>query len=92
MSVVTGSKLVITDSGGLQEETTYLDIPCLTLRDNTERPVTITLGTNRLVDTSTLGAALEESLNGNGKESSVPPFWDGKTAQRAVEALRRRLA
>ena len=92
MNLVTGARLVITDSGGLQEETTYLGIPCLTLRDNTERPVTITLGTNRLVDTSTLGAALEESLNGNAKESSVPPFWDGKTAVRAVEALRRRLA
>jgi UDP-N-acetylglucosamine 2-epimerase (non-hydrolysing) len=91
MNLVTGARLVITDSGGLQEETTYLGIPCLTLRDNTERPVTITMGTNRLVDSGTLGTALDEALDGSGKEGSVPPFWDGKAAERAVEALRRRL-
>ena len=91
MNLVTGAKLVITDSGGLQEETTYLGIPCLTLRDNTERPITVELGTNRLVDAESLGAALDEALSGNWQKGAVPPCWDGKTAGRAVAALKRRL-
>ena len=91
MNLVTGSQLVITDSGGLQEETTYLGIPCLTLRENTERPITVELGTNRLVDAGSLRAALEEALGGDWQKGSVPPYWDGKTAQRAVAALRQRL-
>lgn len=91
MNLVTGAKAVITDSGGLQEETTYLGIPCLTLRDNTERPVTVTLGTNELLTAETLGERLQEVLDGNWKTGSVPPLWDGQTASRAVENLKRRV-
>lgn len=82
--------LVITDSGGLQEETTYLGIPCVTLRPNTERPVTVTHGTNRLVDTQreAITSAVRSAPtlgNGNGK---VPPLWDGQAAERIVAVLR----
>lgn len=88
MNVVTGAKMVITDSGGLQEETTYLDIPCLTLRENTERPITITQGTNRLVRAAELHKSINEVLDGNWPNGVCPPLWDGKTALRAVECLR----
>jgi len=91
MSVVTGARLVITDSGGLQEETTYLNIPCLTLRENTERPVTITQGTNRLVRADNLAANLTQVLSGDWPSGVCPLLWDGKTAARAVEFLRKRL-
>ena len=90
MNVVTGAKLVITDSGGLQEETTYLDIPCLTLRENTERPITVSQGTNRLVNANNMAENLQAVLSGDWQEGSCPPFWDGKTAARAVAALKRR--
>jgi len=90
MNVVTGAKVVITDSGGLQEETTYLGIPCLTMRENTERPITITMGTNKLVDATTLAENLQKVLAGDWPKGECPPLWDGKTAQRAVECLRRR--
>jgi len=88
MSLVTGARVVITDSGGLQEETTYLGIPCLTLRENTERPITCSLGTNELVDANSLGANLRSVLTDNWKEGERPPLWDGRTAARAVECLR----
>jgi UDP-N-acetylglucosamine 2-epimerase (non-hydrolysing) len=91
MNVVTGAKLVITDSGGLQEETTYLDIPCLTLRENTERPITITQGTNRLVRADKLAASLEKVLSGDWPTAVCPPLWDGKTAARAADCLQKRL-
>lgn len=90
MNVVTGAKLLITDSGGLQEETTYLDIPCLTLRENTERPITITQGTNRLVRADNLAVNVAEVLAGNWPSGTCPPLWDGQTAKRAVECLKRR--
>lgn len=90
MNVVTGAKAVITDSGGLQEETTYLGIPCLTLRENTERPITMTMGTNRLVPVSDLSARIDDVLAGKWPAGQVPPLWDGRTAARAVEALQRR--
>ncbi len=90
MNLVTGSKVVITDSGGLQEETTYLGIPCLTLRENTERPITVSMGTNKLIDATTLAENLEAILDGNWPSGQRPQLWDGKTADRAVEALKRR--
>ena len=82
------SSLVITDSGGLQEETTALGIPCLTLRDNTERPATIKYGTNRLAGTHKDGIlkAWRESLAGPN-HGGLPPLWDGHTAGRCVEVL-----
>ncbi|MFM2042054.1 MAG: hypothetical protein RLY86_630 [Pseudomonadota bacterium] len=90
MGLVTRSAAVITDSGGIQEETTYLGIPCFTLRPTTERPVTITHGTNRLVTPDSLPAALDEGLARNerpGEAAALPPLWDGRAAERAVASL-----
>jgi UDP-N-acetylglucosamine 2-epimerase (non-hydrolysing) len=81
---------VLSDSGGLQEETTFLGIPCLTLRENTERPITITEGTNTLVGVTT-EKIIDESmkiLSGNGKKGRVPKLWDGKTSKRIVAVIR----
>lgn len=91
MNVVTGSRLVITDSGGLQEETTYLNTPCLTMRENTERPITITQGTNKLVRANNLVDHINQALEGDWPTGSCPPLWDGKTAGRAVQQLRNRI-
>jgi UDP-N-acetylglucosamine 2-epimerase (non-hydrolysing) len=84
------SSVVLTDSGGIQEETTVLGIPCLTLRDNTERPVTIELGTNRLAGTrkKTIMDAWHESI-ANPKRGRIPPLWDGQAGERCHDALRR---
>lgn len=90
MNLVTGAKVVITDSGGLQEETTYLGIPCLTLRENTERPITVSLGTNKLTNATELGAELGAVMSGNWPTGKCPPLWDGKTAKRAVASLKKR--
>jgi UDP-N-acetylglucosamine 2-epimerase (non-hydrolysing) len=91
MSLVTAAAAAVTDSGGIQEETTYLGIPCLTLRENTERPVTISEGTNRLVTPETLLIELERALTGP-RPVRCPELWDGKAAARCVEDLRRRSA
>lgn len=78
------AKLVITDSGGIQEETTYLGVPCLTVRENTERPVTVEIGTNVLVgrDTSRLWVETRRVLDGAERKGAIPPLWDGRAAER----------
>jgi UDP-N-acetylglucosamine 2-epimerase (non-hydrolysing) len=78
------ARAVITDSGGVQEETTYLGVPCLTVRSNTERPITVEIGTNHLVgeNLSELGAALRNILSRSAKEGVIPPLWDGNAGQR----------
>jgi len=80
---------VVTDSGGIQEETTYLRVPCLTLRNNTERPVTVTQGTNTLVgqDGASLRSQLTRILEGKPKQGAIPPLWDGHAADRIAEIL-----
>jgi len=84
-----GSKVVITDSGGIQEETTYLGVPCLTLRQNTERPITVDLGTNVLVgqDVNKLRSELTKILEGKTKSGVIPPLWDGHAGERIAEIL-----
>jgi len=81
--------VVITDSGGIQEETTYLGVPCLTLRENTERPVTVSLGTNVLVgrDPDKLRSELSRVLAGEAKKGTIPPLWDGHAGERIAALL-----
>jgi len=81
--------LVITDSGGIQEETTYLGVPCLTVRENTERPVTVELGTNILVghDVVRLSDEVGDILSGNCKKGTIPPLWDGRAGERIAEII-----
>src|ERR1700733_4738669 len=83
------AKVVITDSGGIQEETTYLGVPCLTLRNNTERPITVDLGTNVLVgqEVGKLRSELTKILEGNAKSGVIPPLWDGHAGERIAEIL-----
>ena len=91
LRLYSNSKLVLTDSGGLQEETTALEIPCITIRENTERPITISEGTNTLVgtDPEKIRAAAAPVLDGGEVKGSVPRLWDGKTAERMVEVFER---
>jgi UDP-N-acetylglucosamine 2-epimerase (non-hydrolysing) len=91
MNLVIRSTIAITDSGGVQEETTYLGIPCATLRENTERPVTLTEGTNRLLKPAELLAAAREALAGHWPKGAKPARWDGHTSQRAAQSLRTRI-
>jgi UDP-N-acetylglucosamine 2-epimerase (non-hydrolysing) len=91
MSLVEGATAVVTDSGGIQEETTYLGIPCLTLRENTERPITLTEGTNRLVEPEVLAAELRKMVSAMPSDRRRPALWDGRTAGRCVDDLRRRV-
>ena len=81
--------VVITDSGGIQEETTYLGVPCLTVRDNTERPITVSMGTNVLVgrDPEKLRMGLSRVLGGKAKQGAVPPLWDGHAGERIADIL-----
>jgi UDP-N-acetylglucosamine 2-epimerase (non-hydrolysing) len=87
--LVEKSFAVITDSGGITEETTVLGIPCMTLRENTERPETITIGTNELlgVDSKAIAPAMSKLFSGEWKKGSIPEKWDGKTAERIVAVL-----
>jgi UDP-N-acetylglucosamine 2-epimerase (non-hydrolysing) len=91
--LVENAKAVITDSGGITEETTVMGVPCITLRDTTERPETVSVGTNELVgtDPAALGPALERLFAGEWKKGSIPDKWDGQTAPRIVAALERLL-
>ena len=91
LCLLSKAKLVLTDSGGIQEETTALGVPCLTLRENTERPITITEGTNLLVGTDPVKivAAARDTLAGKGKAGRIPPLWDGHAAKRVVDILLR---
>ena len=90
MNLVRTARAVITDSGGVQEETTYLGIPCLTLRENTERPITVTEGSNRLVKPEALCEQVQQVLTGRWPTGRRPALWDGQTAGRCVAALKRR--
>ena len=93
LSLVVGSAAVLTDSGGIQEETTYLGLPCFTLRANTERPITLSMGTNVLLGLEPARIAEVPALiaAARGKESTVPPGWDGKASERIVDVLARSL-
>jgi UDP-N-acetylglucosamine 2-epimerase (non-hydrolysing) len=85
------ARFVLTDSGGIQEETTYLKVPCITMRDNTERPVTVTVGSNVMTgnDPARILGAVNDILDGRKKPAGIPELWDGHTAERIVEILRR---
>ena len=87
--LISSCNYVLTDSGGIQEETTFRQVPCLTLRENTERPITITLGTNELVEYNydAVAKKINEIETGNYKKGKIPPMWDGKATKRIVKVL-----
>jgi UDP-N-acetylglucosamine 2-epimerase (non-hydrolysing) len=87
--LVEHSLAVITDSGGITEETTVMGVPCMTLRDSTERPETVTMGTNELLGTNpdAIAPAMKKVLSGQWKKGSIPPFWDGHTSERIIEII-----
>jgi UDP-N-acetylglucosamine 2-epimerase (non-hydrolysing) len=90
LGLMQGARMVLTDSGGIQEETTALGVPCVTLRENTERPITVTQGTNTVVGCSParILAAVDEILRSGGKSGRSPELWDGRASQRIVAVLR----
>jgi UDP-N-acetylglucosamine 2-epimerase (non-hydrolysing) len=89
LALQTRATAVITDSGGIQEETTFLGVPCLTVRENTERPITSEMGTNTLVGRSIprVRAELQKILDGGAKKGTVPPLWDGRASDRIAAIL-----
>jgi UDP-N-acetylglucosamine 2-epimerase (non-hydrolysing) len=88
MNLVFNCRFALTDSGGIQEETTYLGIPCITLRPNTERPITITQGTNRLCAIDNLSEAVDSVLKEAARKKCHIAQWDGKTAARVVQSIK----
>ena len=94
LKLTSSAKLVLTDSGGIQEETTVLKIPCITLRENTERPITAEIGSNQVVgtDTQKILAAYQNATSGNWRDPQVPPLWDGQASQRIVKILSEKLS
>lgn len=94
LALLQGATMVLTDSGGIQEETTALGVPCLTLRENTERPITVTEGTNTIVgaDPERILGAARSTLRDGGKAGRIPEYWDGQAARRIVDTLERWLA
>ncbi len=93
LNLTKDAKIVITDSGGIQEETTFLKIPCITLRNNTERPITVTEGSNYLIGTNPddIQNAVQKVLTGQGKKSQIPNLWDGKAGERVISTIVRKL-
>jgi UDP-N-acetylglucosamine 2-epimerase (non-hydrolysing) len=87
LALTKNARFVLTDSGGLQEESTYFRTPCLTLRPNTERPVTVTNGSNRLTTVDDLPRHINEVLQGPVRLGQIPPLWDGRTAERILSEL-----
>jgi UDP-N-acetylglucosamine 2-epimerase (non-hydrolysing) len=89
LKLMASARLVLTDSGGIQEETTILQVPCLTLRENTERPITVEMGTNRIVgqDPERIVTTYREVMERGAGDGRIPPLWDGRAAERIVEVL-----
>jgi len=89
LGLMSKAKVVVTDSGGIQEETTYLGVQCITVRDNTERPITVESGTNHLVgtDLEKVITTFHEILNGRIKKGRIPTKWDGKSGERIVRII-----
>lgn len=87
INLLKNAAIAITDSGGIQEEATYLNIPCLTVRLNTERPVTIWEGSNKLIKVDKIVSEVNEILRGNGKKGNIPMYWDGKSSNRIARVL-----
>jgi UDP-N-acetylglucosamine 2-epimerase (non-hydrolysing) len=88
-NLISNALFIVTDSGGIQEETTFKKIPCLTLRENTERPITIELGTNILLqlDQKMVMSEVEKIIDNNSQSGSIPEFWDGKATKRILKIL-----
>lgn len=90
LNLMDNAKIIVTDSGGIQEETTFLKIPCLTFRDSTERPITVTMGTNQLLsdlNPVTAYQKIKDVLDGNFKKGQIPPLWDGHAAERIADKI-----
>ena len=89
LGLMKDARVVLTDSGGIQEETTALGVPCITLRENTERPITVSQGTNTVVgtDTDAILQCYEDVMTSGGKVGCIPDLWDGESAQRIVKTI-----